>query len=163
MTDSPASLGTEMLAFAAGASANPLAARKTDKAALFSEAVPLELEFEDAAPAGESGALAAVVAMFSKTLEKITGTQPPADPKPVQHSAGVVDANVQAALTQATTVMKAFAEQQAKDATALSDLTAKFNKLQEDFTETVKKLNNTPGGASRPEATGGSGAVMADC
>ena len=32
-----------------------------------------------------------------------------------------------------------------------------------DFTETVKKLNNTPGGASRPEATGGSGAVMADC
>ena len=39
----------------------------------------------------------------------------------------------------------------------------KFNKLQEDFTETVKKLNNTPGGASRPEATGGSGAVMADC
>ena len=163
VTDSPASLGTEMLAFAAGASANPLAARKADKAALFSEAVPLELEFEDAAPAGESGALAAVVAMFSKTLEKITGTQPPADPKPVQHSAGVVDANVQAALTQATTVMKAFAEQQAKDATALSDLTAKFNKLQEDFTETVKKLNNTPGGASRPEATGGSGAVMADC
>lgn len=163
VTDSPASLGTEMLAFAAGASANPLAARKTDKAALFSEAVPLELEFEDAAPAGESGALAAVVAMFSKTLEKITGAQPPADPKPAQHSAGVVDANVQAALTQATTVMKAFAEQQAKDATALSDLTAKFNKLQEDFTETVKKLNNTPGGASRPEATGGSGAVMADC
>ena len=163
VTDSPASLGTEMLAFAAGASANPLAARKIDKAALFSEAVPLELEFEDAAPAGESGALAAVVAMFSKTLEKITGTQQPADPKPVQHSAGVVDANVQAALTQATTVMKAFAEQQAKDATALSDLTAKFNKLQEDFTETVKKLNNTPGGASRPEATGGSGAVMADC
>ena len=105
VTDSPASLGTEMLAFAAGASANPLAARKTDKAALFSEAVPLELEFEDAAPAGESGALAAVVAMFSKTLEKITGTQPPADPKPVQHSAGVVDANVQAALTQATTVL----------------------------------------------------------
>ncbi len=163
VTDSPASLGTEMLAFAAGASANPLAARKTDKAALFSEAVPLELEFEDAAPAGESGALAAVVAMFSKTLEKITGTQPPADHKPVQHSAGVVDANVQAALAQANTVMKAFAEQQAKDATALSDLAAKFNKLQEDFTETVKKLNNTPGGASRPEATGGSGAVMADC
>ena len=163
VTDSPASLGTEMLAFAAGATANPLAERKTDKAALFSEAVPLELEFEDAAPAGESGALAAVVAMFSKTLEKITGAQPPADPKPAQHSAGVVDANVQAALTQATTVMKAFAEQQAKDATALSDLTAKFNKLQEDFTETVKKLNNTPGGASRPEATGGSGAVMADC
>lgn len=36
----PASLGTEMLAFAAGASANPLAARKTDKAALFSGGAP---------------------------------------------------------------------------------------------------------------------------
>ena len=163
VTDSPASLGTEMLAFAAGASANPLAARKTDKAALFSEAVPLELEFEDAAPAGESGALAAVVAMFSKTLEKITGTQPPADPKPVQHSAGVVDANVQAALTQATTVMKAFAEQQAKDSTALGELDAKFNKLQGSYDELVLKLSNTPGGDTRPPATGGTGSVLADC
>lgn len=81
----------------------------------------------------------------------------------MQHSAGVVDANVQAALAQATTVMQAFAEQQAKDATALSDLTTKFNKLQTDFTETVKKLNNTPSGASRPEALGGAGSVLADC
>ena len=164
VTDSPASLGTEMLAFAAGATANPLAARKADKDTLFSEAVPLVLEFEDAAPAGDGGALAAVVAMFSKTLEKLTGNQPPADTKPVQqHSASTVDANVQAALAQATTVMQAFATQQAKDATALSDLTVKFNTLQGAHDELVKKLSNSPGGDTRPAATGGEGKVLADC
>lgn len=163
VTDSPASLGTEMLAFAAGATANPLAERKTDKAVLFSEAVPVALEFEDAAPAGDGGTLAALVNMFSKTLDKLTGTpQPPAEPKPVQqHNAGAGD--VQAALTQATTVMQAFVAQQAKDATALSDLTAKFNTLQGAHDELVKKLSNSPGGDTRPAATGGEGKVLADC
>ena len=146
------------------ATANPLAARKADKDTLFSEAVPLVLEFEDAAPAGDGGALAAVVAMFSKTLEKLTGNPPPADTKPVQqHSASTVDANVQAALAQATTVMQAFATQQAKDATALSELTAKFNTLQGAHDELVKKLSGTPGGNGRPAATGGDGKVLADC
>ena len=164
VTDSPASLGTEMLAFAAGATANPLAARKADTDTLFSEAVPLVLEFEDAAPAGDGGALAAVVAMFSKTLEKLTGNQPPADTKPVQqHSASTVDANVQAALAQATTVMQAFATQQAKDSTALAELNGKFNTLQGAHDELVKKLSATPGGNGRPAATGGDGKVLADC
>lgn len=162
VTDSPASLGTEMLAFAAGAAANPLAARKADKSTLFSEAVPIELEFEDAAT-GDGGALGALVAMFSKTLEKLTGNQAPPEPKPVQHSTSGVDANVQAALAQATTVMQAFAAQQGKDATALGELTAKFNKLQGSYDELVQKLSNIPGGDTRPPATGGTGSVLADC
>ena len=163
VTDSPASLGTEMLAFAAGATANPLAARKADKDTLFSEAVPLVLEFEDAAPSGDGGALGALVAMFSKTLEKLTGNQAHPEPKPVQHSAGGVDANLLAALAQATTVMQAFATQQAKDSTALTELNGKFNTLQGAHDELVKKLSGTPGGNGRPAATGGDGKVLADC
>ena len=166
VTDSPASLGTEMLAFAAGATANPLAARKADKDTLFSEAVPLVLEFEDAAPSGDGGALGALVAMFSKTLEKLTGTPAPAEPKPQpqQHSNGSgAHADVQAALMQATGVMQAFAAQQAKDSTALGELDAKFNKLQGSYDELVLKLSKTPGGDTRPPATGGTGSVLADC
>ena len=91
-----------------------------------------------------------------------TSPKPPAEPKPVQqHNAGAGD--VQAALAQATTVMQAFATQQAKDATALSDLAAKFNTLQGAHDALVKKLSNTPDGDTRPAATGGDGKVLADC
>lgn len=166
VTDSPASLGTEMLAFAAGATANPLAARKADKDTLFSEAVPLVLEFEDAAPSGDGGALGALVAMFSKTLEKLTGTPAPAEPKPQpqQHSNGSgAHADVQAALMQATGVMQAFAAQQAKDSAAVAEVLTKFNSLSAKHDELVTKLSATPGGNVRPAATGGDGKVLADC
>lgn len=49
VTDSPASLGTDVLKFAAQhPEANPLAARKQAPDNLFSEAVPVDIEFEDA-------------------------------------------------------------------------------------------------------------------
>lgn len=47
VTDDPASLGTEMLAFSAKAQHNPLAGRKSHPDNLFSAAVEVQLEFED--------------------------------------------------------------------------------------------------------------------
>ncbi|KGQ36799.1 GPO family capsid scaffolding protein [Gallibacterium genomosp. 1] len=47
VTDDPASLGTEMLAFSAQAKKNPLAHRKQDKDNLFSEAIEFTLELEE--------------------------------------------------------------------------------------------------------------------
>lgn len=47
-TDDPASLGTEMLAFSASASHNPLANRKQNPENLFSEAVETLIELEEA-------------------------------------------------------------------------------------------------------------------
>lgn len=163
VTDSPASLGTEMLKFAASAQSNPLSHRKSDKAALFTEAVPLVLEFEESAPTGEGGALQAIVAMFGKTLDKLSGTTthpaaPPQQPPVQQHSA-----DVHAALAKAGEVVQAFATQQAKDAAALATLTATVQALSAKHDELVTKLSNTPAGGSRPEATGGNGAVLADC
>lgn len=46
VTDSPASLGTEMLTFAAGAQTNPLAARKQSPDNLFTAAQEIAIEFE---------------------------------------------------------------------------------------------------------------------
>lgn len=163
VTDSPASLGTEMLKFAASAQSNPLSHRKSDKAALFTEAVPLVLEFEESAPTGEGGALQAIVAMFGKTLDKLSGTTthpatPPQQPPVQQHSA-----DVHAALAKAGEVVQAFATQQAKDAAALATLTSTVQALSAKHDELVTKLSNTPAGGSRPEATGGNGAVLADC
>jgi len=47
VTDSPASLGTEMLAFSAKAKVNPLAERKTSPENLFSAAIETELDFSE--------------------------------------------------------------------------------------------------------------------
>lgn len=52
VTDSPASLGTELLEFSAKASHNPLASRKLSPGNLFSAAEETRLEFEDVADPG---------------------------------------------------------------------------------------------------------------
>ncbi|MGE6118870.1 GPO family capsid scaffolding protein, partial [Aeromonas salmonicida] len=52
VTDSPASLGTEMLQFCSKASTNPLAERKQYKECLFTEALETVIEFEDEADKG---------------------------------------------------------------------------------------------------------------
>ncbi|HGE8344890.1 TPA: GPO family capsid scaffolding protein [Serratia marcescens] len=65
VTDDPASLGTEYLAFSASASANPLANRKQHKDNLFTAAEEALIEFveqEDQKP----GLLSRITAMFAK-------------------------------------------------------------------------------------------------
>lgn len=65
VTDDPASLGTEYLAFSASASANPLAKRKQHKDNLFTAAEEALIEFveqEDQKP----GLLSRITAMFAK-------------------------------------------------------------------------------------------------
>lgn len=55
ITDSPASLGTEMLQFSATAQTHPLADRKQRPDNLFSAAEPLTLDFSDADTSGQTG------------------------------------------------------------------------------------------------------------
>lgn len=67
VTDSPASLGTEMLQFAAGANANPLADRKTKPENLFTAAIETQFGFSETEPEPEKPSLFAQIrAMFSK-------------------------------------------------------------------------------------------------
>lgn len=69
VTDTPASLGTEMLQFSAGAKANPLSGRKEKAENLFTAAVETSLEFEEALlpPEDEkSNFFAKIKALFAK-------------------------------------------------------------------------------------------------
>src|SRR5450830_231851 len=71
VTDSPASLGTEMLQFSAkSADASPLAGRKQSPENLFSEAVEITLEFEEATPSVATKLADTVKAMFSAFSKK---------------------------------------------------------------------------------------------
>lgn len=65
VTDSPASLGTEMLKFAAGATINPLTDRKQKADNLFTAAVETTMEFHDVEPEKPS-LFERIAAMFSK-------------------------------------------------------------------------------------------------
>ena len=67
VTDDPASLGTEILQFSAGASRNPLASRKLSPDNLFSAAEETLLEFEDVADPKPS--------LFSVIKELFAGKQ----------------------------------------------------------------------------------------
>lgn len=75
VTDSPASLGTEMLEFAAKASVNPFAARKQQPGNYFSAAEEATIELIDGAPeADPTGVFGALKGL----LERFTPSAPPA-------------------------------------------------------------------------------------
>lgn len=173
VTDSPASLGTEMLAFAASqGEKNPLAARKQDPANLFSaadEPVTLELAEAEAPNADPTGLFASAKAFF----DKFVGTPAPAgqqeqeqqqqEPQaPAAPAAPALDNAAFAALGAMVTQM----------ATTVSDLAtsskASIERLTADLKTVTDKLDATPAPAGsftqRSPATGGNQAgERTDC
>jgi hypothetical protein len=155
VTDSPASLGTEQLAFAAGAKVNPLAERKQNPENLFSAAQEVMLEFEDEkSDEGES--------LFSKVLGLLKGKDKSdadrfADAgKAIEAVAGaqrdLLDkfSALQAELKTATEQIKAATDAATADRKAFADLKAELDKEPKD-------------GKRPPAAGGNAGANATDC
>lgn len=159
VTDSPASLGTQQLAFTAQ--------RKTSDKALFSEGVEFSLQLEETPATGEGGAMNAMVSMFSKMMEKFTPvtTAPAPAPTPAAsaQASSAANADVFAALNKAGEIMASLATQQAKDSTDVADVKKSVGELKTQVGELLATLEKTPGYSTRPAATGGSGQVLADC
>lgn len=159
VTDSPASLGTEVLKFSAGDLAkSPFASRKVDQALMFSAAEPAELVFEEtsAHPSSESGAVQTVVGAFTEALKRLL-PQPEKKPEPVQsHSVTADQAPMAEALSEAGKVLKAMAQKQ-------DEMASQFAQLQTQHTDLVKKLSQEEqSGPQRQPATGGNGQTLAD-
>lgn len=163
VTDSPASLGTEMLAFA---SQNPgvMAGRKTNPNTLFTAGLEFQLELETQAPAvtTEPGALTTALTKFNGLMEKVMGTPPAKPAAPVQQHSQTSLQDLQTVLAENAVVLQAFAQHRDTDAKALTDLQGKFNTLQQAHTELVAKLSKQNADPSRPPATGGDGEVKAE-
>lgn len=155
VTDSPASLGTEMLAFAATAKENPLAPRKQDPANIFTEAHEVTLEFEDE---GQS--------LGDTLFNKVKGLLGIKDKTNEALFADQSKAIETVALSQADTMKKL--SQVEKE---MADLGAQVRLHKEaldarakEFTELQAKLSQEPeGGNQRPPATGGKNTVETDC
>lgn len=166
VTDSPASLSTEMLAFAAQAPNNPLTARKQTPGSLFTAAVETTLEFEDmTTPDANKPLIDQIKALFASSNK----TTDPAPDLPSTTTAAVLELGTQmkTALegfnTQLASSTKAAADQVAALSTKLEESTKAFTelkaaheKLQADFTALATQLDTDPAtGTPRPPATGG--------
>lgn len=154
VTDSPASLGTEVLAFAAQhPEANPFTARKQNAANLFTASAETAIEFEEEAPDTGPSLLDRITAMFAR--KDASADQRFAD------TAQAVEA-----------IAKHTVAEQAATAAALADLQTQFTKLQGEHTTALaeikalsEKIDHTadPTHRQRPAATGGTGAAVTDC
>ena len=152
VTDSPASLGTEMLQFAAGAQVNPLNDRKQRPENLFSAATEVSIEFEELKTqrSYSAGLLDTVKKLFTK------------QEKAEQKSAESFSEQEQAILEIAT--------ETSKQGEAVSDLEEKYNslntaheQLQQDFNELKTKLDSEPDNEPRPKSANSKFTEEVDC
>lgn len=149
ITDTPASLGTEALSFSA--QHGTLANRKQDKDNLFTAAEETPLEFEE---------FADTPGMFASLKEKVgelLGKSKEKEGKDATSFAALGEL-IESLATHGSEQADAFAAEQK----ARQELQTKFEKLENAFTDLVKRLGETEdhGQKPRPTATGGDGAVL---
>ncbi|SLM62831.1 MULTISPECIES: GPO family capsid scaffolding protein [Dickeya] len=160
MTDDPASLGVGILEFNAGCEGKgPLDSRKSAPECLFTATAPdagVVLEFEDAPPAGESGA-----SFFSRIKELLTGNQ-----QRFSQENGEIRQAVEAIAESQRGVLDSISQfsAMAQENTALKQ---QVGELSQSVTDLKGLLERQDGHFSqRPQATGNnsqSDTILADC
>lgn len=155
VTDSPASLGTDVLAFSAQKpEASPFKDRHYSETSMFTEAMETEIKFEevDDTPNMFASLRGKVGELLGKTKEK--------------EGKDAANFNALGAL------IEDLAEHGAKQAeafatvkTAHEKLQADHTKLAGDFADLLKRLEKTPSQqhSQRPAVTGGDGKTLTDC
>lgn len=164
VTDSPASLGTDMLAFSAAQIAkgvpSPIAARKLSAENLFTSSLETSIEFEQA----NEPAAGAAATLFARVSEIIG----------LAKKKGVADDTRFADMTQA---VEALANHGREQAERVNGFAAQLETLRTElaaekgargasdaaFAELKAKLSQESGGAVRPATTGQNSGVTTDC
>ncbi|MCQ4053356.1 GPO family capsid scaffolding protein [Aeromonas sp. SG16] len=153
VTDSPASLGTEMLQFCSQASVNPLADRKYHPDCLFTEALETVIEFEDDSDKGPS--LAERISSLFSSHKK----QSAADFSDVHQA-------VEAVAKEVTTISADLQKQFKEQATTITELTSKLEGTEKELADLKTSLERQEDFShKRDPATGGDGTttVSTDC
>ena len=167
VTDSPASLGTERLAFSAKhPEAKLFSDRKQDADNLFSAANEAVLEFEEVT--SEPSATDKLFGLLGTIADRLAGKEPkpaivpPATPEGTTDFSGVVEA-----LTGIGEHLKTQGDSFAQLQRQFAEQNTTVKKLQTDYADLHTRLENTPVGTqpSRPPATGrkDGAAAVTDC
>lgn len=152
VTDSPASLGTEMLQFAAGAKVNPFADKKQRPENLFTAAQEVTLEFEEVkeSQSYSAGLLDKVKKLFSKQEQT---EKKSAESFSEQEQAIVEIAQETANQGQAVSKLE----------TDFNNLNTAHEQLQNDFNELKTKLDSEPDSDPRPKSGNSNFNEVVDC
>lgn len=156
-TDNPASLGTEVMQFAAQAAANPFASRKREPNNVFSAAHEISIEWE-----AEESRTVAGDTLFSKVKDLLGLGKKDADARFADQAEAIT-----AVAESQKTLLDRFDAQEKSTA----DLSAQLKQASEsaeamkkDFAALKETLGRTDGdGKTRPAAAGGDGTVTTDC
>ncbi|MCE6855104.1 GPO family capsid scaffolding protein, partial [Acinetobacter baumannii] len=142
VTDSPASLGTDMLQFAANAEVNPLESKKQHKDNLFTAAIEADLDFEEVTEPKVFGA------GLVESVRKLFKKQEQQD-----------QATTESFSNQEQAILE-IAQQAADQGAEVTELQNSYKELQQkheqlanDFSELKEKLDGTPDQPSRPKAS----------
>ncbi|WP_225775921.1 GPO family capsid scaffolding protein [Pseudomonas sp. Marseille-Q5115] len=152
VTDSPASLGTDVLSFAAqNPDSNPYKGRKQSPENLFAASVEVELNFEEVEDKPSAGA-----ALLTKISELFRSNKASTDGDLVQ---------IGEAVTAVAEQVKAQETQFADGQKAVTELAKAVGKLTDDFSSLLETLGKTPDTTqpNRPAMTGGNGLDVTDC
>ena len=152
VTDSPASLGTEMLQFAARAKVNPFADKKQRPENLFTAAQEVALEFEEIKEpqSYSAGLLDKVKKLFSKQEET--------EKKSVESFSEQEQAIVEIAQETANQ-----GQAVSKLETDFNDLNTAHEQLKTDFNELKTKLDGEPETPLRPQSGNSNFNEVVDC
>lgn len=158
VTDSPASLGTEMLKFCATQGPNsPLAARKQGAQNEFSEALETSLQLVDDAAAEDPQGFAAQFKAFLSSLTGAPAAPAAVTPAPAAPAAPAAAAPAAAAPDASFTALTALVGQLGQTVEQLSRAQAEeARRLREDLSNLTTKLDATPAptNLARPVSTG---------
>lgn len=157
VTDNPASLGTEMLAFAAKAAANPFAERKQAKDNLFTAATEFTLELAEA-PKEQESPFDKVVAAFAKALS------PAPAPAVEQKLNQLTDPNAAVLAAFSTFSTDLTAALKADRQALAADFKTQIETVKADLTAFKGEVEKTPSPTHRHRAaaSGGDGRILAD-
>lgn len=158
VTDSPASLGTEMLQFSSQANTNPLNARKQRPENLFSAALEAEMDFSEETgtesedkPDGET-LFTKVKALFSKHRD--------ANAARFSEFKSDLEKTLELFVTDGQQLRSSMDEMNHE----YSQLKKAHEALQKSFNDLKEELESTPTTKhSRTPATGGQDAILTDC
>lgn len=155
VTDSPASLGTEMLQFSSQADTNPLNARKQRPENLFSAAIEAELDFTEEA-GGESGEQPEGETLFTK-VKALFSKHRDANAARFSDFKADLEKTLELFVSDGQQLRSSMDEE-------YSQLKQAHEALEQSFKDLKAELESTPNPKySRSPATGGQEATLTDC
>jgi hypothetical protein len=152
VTDSPASLGTDVLAFSAQKpESSPFQDRHYSATSMFTEAIETELKFEEIDEKPSIGAQ-----LFNKVQALLTGKQARDDSEFSQ---------IGEAVEAIAEHVKDLPDQLAAEKQFSAGLKTRLDQVSTELTELKTQLSTTqdPNQKTRPQVSGGSNQVMTDC